>query len=467
MTVSMRTIVALTGALVLAHGPFASAAEERVQATAQASTIAQPRRLAFGEAVELAVRNAPDVQASAQGVTASEERVDSARSRRYPGLHVEGNVLLWNKPLDVAFMVPGMATGMPAPAFRARDQRTDQLTVTLAQPISGLLVLSRLVALEQNGADAAHADREGARLDAGQRAAEAYLRLLSAKALHGVATRGLSQVEAQLERAKLLEKAGVLGQVDVLRLTSAREGARQGVLRAQAGVSVASSALALAVALPRGSAVDAADDLPDPPPPLTLTAPEAGKLAAEGRPELQAARMRAEQAERGQDVARAQMYPNVNAVGTYQRNDGQAFTPPNAWFVGATLSWDVWDWGKARADVREAGAKARQASIGADALADQIAFDAQRRLTDARTAYETLDVARAAQVAAEEAYRIQSVRYAQGAATTTDVLDAETDVSRARSNYAQARYDYYLAQASLARAIGRLPSTQPGGSNAP
>src|SRR5262245_5001488 len=103
MSVSMRAIVALTGALVLAHGPFASAAEERVQAATQASTIAQPRRLAFGEAVELAVRNAPDVQASAQGVAATEERVDSARSRRYASLHVDGNAFMWNKALAFPF----------------------------------------------------------------------------------------------------------------------------------------------------------------------------------------------------------------------------------------------------------------------------------------------------------------------------------------------------------------------------
>jgi outer membrane protein TolC len=49
------------------------------------------------------------------------------------------------------------------------------------------------------------------------------------------------------------------------------------------------------------------------------------------------------------------------------------------------------------------------------------------------------------------------VRFAEGAATTTDVIDAEADVSRARNSAAQSRYDYYLAQAALARAVGRMP----------
>ena len=116
--------------------------------------------------------------------------------------------------------------------------------------------------------------------------------------------------------------------------------------------------------------------------------------------------------------------------------------------------------------MREAEAHANQAAIGARTLHDQIVFDARRRLLEARTAYETIAVAQSSLQAAEEAYRIQSVRYAAGAATTTDLISAEAEASRARSGHAQARYDYYLAQAGLARAVGRLPSLELGGTHA-
>ena len=115
---------------------------------------------------------------------------------------------------------------------------------------------------------------------------------------------------------------------------------------------------------------------------------------------------------------------------TYQHTEGQsAFQPKNAWFVGGHAELGhLWDWGKNWNGVKEAGAKARQAEIAASSPRDQLAFDARRRLTEARTAYETVGLARSSLAAAEEAYRIQSVRYAEGAATTTDVIDAETDV---------------------------------------
>jgi outer membrane protein len=425
---------------------------------------AQPRRLTFREAIELAVKSGPEVTSAAQGVEASAARVRGAGAQRFPQLRAEANILRWDKPLDLTFPVPmGMGMGMEggaAPALRVRDQVTSQVTVTLAQPISALLVIHRLIGLERNGVEAARADEARARLDTAQRASEAYLRLLQARAFVSVAEKSVAQVEAQLQRAKVAETAGALAHVDVLRLTSARDAARQGLLRARGGMQVAQAGLTLALELPAGTAVEVVDDFPDPPPRLVMEDSETAAAALRERPELRAASERLEQAKAGRSVAVSQLLPNILGVGTYQHTEGQStFQPKDAWFVGATLSWDIWDWGKRWSAVKEAEARANQAAIGRKSLGDQVAFDAQRRLVEARTAYDTLGLARSGLEAAEEAYRIQSVRYAEGAATTTDVIDAEADVSRARSSYAQSRYDYYLAQAALARAVGRMPQT--------
>ena len=46
------------------------------------------------------------------------------------------------------------------------------------------------------------------------------------------------------------------------------------------------------------------------------------------------------------------------------------------------------------------------------------------------------------------------MKFENGAATTTDVLDAESDVARARLQSSLARYDYYLALVAT-RTLGR------------
>jgi outer membrane protein len=433
--------------------------------SAQPAAAGAPRRMTFREAIELSVKRGPEIAVAAEGVQASAARVRGAGAQRFPQLRAEANILYWDKALDLTFptMGMGMGTGMEpaggaAPALRVRDRVTSQVSVTLAQPISALVVLHRLIALEQNGVEAARADQARARLDTAQRASEAYLRLLQARAFVSVAEKSVAQVEAQLERAKVLEKAGALAHVDVLRLTSARDSARQGLLRARAGMEVGQAGLLLALELPAGTPIEVVDDFPDPPPRLVTSDSETAAAALRDRPELRGASERLEQARAGRAVAVSQLLPNILGVATYQHTEGQStFQPKNAWFVGATLSWDIWDWGKRWSGVKEAEARANQAALGRRTLGDQVAFDAQRRLVEARAAYESLALARSGLEAAEEAYRIQSVRYAEGAATTTDVIDAEADVSRARSSYAQSRYDYYLAQATLARAVGSLP----------
>jgi len=185
---------------------------------------------------------------------------------------------------------------------------------------------------------------------------------------------------------------------------------------------------------------------------------EATRRALALRPEAKVARARAEQAAHGRRVATGHYYPIVTAIGQVEHNEGTStFSPKNSWFVGVNLTWDLWDWGKTRAEVGEAAARRRQAEIAAEATADQVAFEARRRAREAAIAHQSLAAAQSAVRAAEEAYRIRGVALGQGEATTTDVLDAETEVARARSQAVVARYEYYLALTALARATGGTP----------
>ena len=90
-------------------------------------------------------------------------------------------------------------------------------------------------------------------------------------------------------------------------------------------------------------------------------------------------------------------------------------------------------------------------------LVEQVKLDVRRRWLETKTQFDSLAVAEQQQQTAEEAYRLQKVKLDNAAATTTDVLDAETDVARARIGIATARYDYYLALVGLARSVGDLP----------
>jgi outer membrane protein TolC len=407
--------------------------------TAQVAVAQETKTITFAEAVQLGADRGHAVLIANEDVHASQEKLASTRGQLLPSLHADANLFVWNKELP-----------------NIREQITSGITLTIAQPLTGLYALAKLVGVDEHGLHAAEASRMQAKLDSGARAGEAFIRILQARALKEISDKSLKQVEANVERARALEGAGVLNRVDLLRLESQREETKQTILRAEAGLLIAQRGFGLAVNEQR-TVFDPNDDLPADPPAITQEAREALELAAKNRPEVVAAFERIEQAEKVQSAARAALIPSVAAVATYQRTDGQAFADKNALFAGATLSWDIWDWGKTWNSADEAAARALQTRAIADQVADQVAFEAESALLDARTAYETIATAKIGLTVAEEAHRLQNARFQAGAATTTDVLDAETDVLRARTAAANARYDYYLALLSLSRSIGEMP----------
>lgn len=418
---------------------------------------ADPRKLSFAEAIELAMTGSPEVPIAHEVVAGSEARIRSAKAQRLPALRAEANVFVWDKALELSFSIPGAPS---APSTTVREQITSTTTISLVQPLSGLIVINTLIGLERDGERAARADLDRARLDAAFRAAEGYVRVLQSEALRAITARTISQIEAQITRARALAAAGTLSNVDVLRLEAALARARQDSLRAASGDTTARHGLVLALGLPGETVLTVTDAFPQEPPSIPWNEDQAIEAARRNRPELAAAVARSSQAAKAVKVARASYFPNISAIATYQHAEGAGtLQPANAWFGGLTLQWNVWDWGKTRGQVDEAAARQRQSQLALGAQTDQMVFDVRRRHIEAVTSREAIAVARAGLTAAEEAYRIQSIQFEAGTATTTDLLDSETELARARSNAAIARFDYIIALATLARTVGELPAT--------
>jgi len=104
--------------------------------------------------------------------------------------------------------------------------------------------------------------------------------------------------------------------------------------------------------------------------------------------------------------------------------------------------------------VREKETRLVQAKDAVVQVEDGISLevkDAYLRLTEAR---DKIDVAKLAIEQAEENFRINQERFKEQVATATDVLDAQTLLTRAKSNYFNALSDYNIAWARLDRAMG-------------
>jgi outer membrane protein TolC len=81
----------------------------------------------------------------------------------------------------------------------------------------------------------------------------------------------------------------------------------------------------------------------------------------------------------------------------------------------------------------------------------------QQGLDDIVAARETVMAARANVSQAEKVLGMMQNNYKWGAATTLDILDAQTALSEARSNLLRGLHDYTIARANLRYAMGLTP----------
>ena len=158
--------------------------------------------------------------------------------------------------------------------------------------------------------------------------------------------------------------------------------------------------------------------------PATLSADLIGR-----RPDLVAARLRAEVAAKRIHVTRAQFYPNVNLsafIGVQALGlDLLKESGSDIGSVGPAISLPIFNGGKLRGQLR--GAEAEYAEAVANY--DQALVQALQEVADAAVSQRALapQIERigAAVEAAREAWRVQSDRYEGGLATYLDVLSAE------------------------------------------
>jgi outer membrane protein len=415
--------------------------------------------LTFEGAIQLALGRNPDVEAAKLAAASAEAKAATARANRWITLGASSAIDEYTKPYTIPFNLglPG-----PIPSFTLHDRFTTATVVQLQQPLTGLAYLSELVDASEHQSSASLHDYDRTRLDIAYRTADAYLRVLQARATADVSHKQVDDIQSELDRAKQLRAADTYTDIDVLRFQSAKAGADQTALKADNNTQSTLGGLVVQLGLPDGTPIEISDDLPATPPPLVVSLDQAQHRALQARPELASARDQIDAANANRVAAWERYLPDIRGVAQWTHLTGvQPFEPEDEYFIGLTAQWNVWNWGATQDGVNQAKADQARAETAELGLVDQVKLDVRDHWLDAKTAYDSLAVAQTQQQTADEALRLQKVRFDNAAATTTDVLDAQTEAARARLSFATARYDYYRALVALARSVGDLPTATP------
>lgn len=408
---------------------------------------------AYGDAgldalIEEALAKSPDMALAAARIRAADAASERAGGTLLPTLTVDGavggNKQSYNLGIPAQFVPKGVI-------------ETGKLSATLGLNLDLWGRNRAALAAARGEAQAARVDAAQARLMLASGIALSWGNLAQLTASRDLALRSVDALSGIERLTGERVRAGIDNRADHELATARRAGAEQALAALNELIALERNRLAALI----GAGPDRAERLPVPAPDLSRTAGVPANLAANllgRRPDIVAARLRAEAAAARVTSARRAFYPDINlaavaglqslgldqlfASGSTFANFGPAISLPI--FDGARLTSN---YNAVEAGYDEAVARYDQTLLGAlREVAD--ALDSRRALA------ERLLAARTAARSATEAARLARLRHGQGIANLLQVLSAEDAALANQRALAELEARAFLLDVTLVRALG-------------
>ena len=177
--------------------------------------------------------------------------------------------------------------------------------------------------------------------------------------------------------------------------------------------------------------------------------------ALENRTDGKQAQLAIDVAEEYKAIAKSGYRPTISASASNGWSDTDfPGTEDKSWQIGAKMSWNIFDMGVTKAQVRQADADLLKAQEQARQKLDAIQLEVRTAYLDVQEAEKRIHTSQVSVEKAQEDLKIARVRYRAGVGTNLDVMDAQVALTTAKMNYVQSLYDYNTSKAELDRAMG-------------
>ena len=423
------------------------------------SKISASEVLTLEESIKIALEKSLSIYSAEEEIKAKEFEELSSRADFFPKLSTSYTYTR----LDNDTVNDAKYTSYPYPSFSPRevsplDTNTYQFNITATQPLftGWRLTISREIA--SLGVDTAKIQKETTIQNLVLNVKEAYFGILKAEKLENVAKQAVEQLKANLGVSQAFYDEGIIAKNALLQTEVQMAQARQNLIKATNGVEIAKALFNKLLRRGLNKEVKIKDILDYHP--IRLLLDQCMEKAEQNRPEIKEVSLNVMSAEKAVDLNKSSYYPSVTLIGNYQRETDDILLgsgpgeDPDIWTITVKGEWTFWEWRKKGHDVAAARAKLAKANYLLKEIKDNIQLEVKGTYLSLREAEKNIQVAKKAVVQAEENFRMNEERYKQQVATSTDVLNALTLLTQARTNYFNALSEHNIAWARLERAMG-------------
>jgi len=417
----------------------------------------EPYRLTLQESITIALEHSTFVKSAQETLHSADYERKAALTEFFPKVGTYYAYTRYNEP-------PHMKTPAGDPYAYPTDiplgrKNRYQWNTYLTQPIFTGGAIASSYDIARLNSQMARENLTAAQQDIILQVKEAYFNILKAEKIRLVAEQAVVQVQSHLDDAQAFYQEEMIPRNDLLEAEVRHAQAKQDLIHSQNTEHIARAHFNTVLRRDISTPVAIEDILTEPAGEFSLD--ECLNEARQQRPELREAELHIEQKEKTVSFEQSSYFPHIALVADYQKMGdqidlrGNPYEDSESWTVSGVLKWEFWEWGKKHYRISSRRAELQRARERKTQIDDVIAFEVKQSWLRLDEAQNNIAVARSALERSKENLRLNRELYREQMANTTDVLDAQTLMNEAFTNYYNALSNYHIARSRLKYAMGR------------
>ncbi len=277
------------------------------------------------------------------------------------------------------------------------------------------------------------------------------------EALSEVQAKAVELSTEQLKKTQAMKDLGAATQADVLKAEVDDSNNQLAQLRTQRDLEIAKATLSTYLGLDPRETLELSPEEPVLGEAMAVDAAIEQALSANAS--LAAARSNLSATRASVRAAKSERFPSLslNASTNYFNFELEDFDDEHIeWQYGLSLDFTVFDGFLTKGSIRRAEADLLKARRAAESEERDVILAVRQAWLDLEIARRSIEVGERAVRSSEEDLRLAQERYRLGEGTILDVIDAQVNLTRSRTDLVSARFDARIAQSALRSAVGNL-----------
>lgn len=414
---------------------------------------AQSKKLTIEESVRIGLENSSLIKISESNLRSSDAKITEATSRMFPKLSLSAGYTYMNlnDPKEIGLGPVGMEVINPFSLYG--------MQLSIQQPLFTGFQISSSRSAAENTYEAMSFEHQKNINNKALEIYSAFWNFFKAQKQYELTQEYLTSLKDNLNQTKDFLDNGLATMNDYLKIKVQVSNAEVALIDAKNNMEIARASFNKSLGIPLSDSmqIDAS---------YTSTQEQSFEYqdllnnALNNRDELKSLEYNIKAGEDRITTANSGWWPKLYASGNFFLYNATAKTfgiedeKLQAWFVGLSLNWDLWDWGYTSSQSALAEESVLQGEESLKLLKEQIELETYNAYLNLNSQKEKIYVSQLAVESAEENLRLTQEKYDYNLATSNDLIDAEVEVLDAKTKLAFSKADYEMAKVKLEVTVG-------------